>query len=210
MLIIGICGASGSGKSTLARRVAETLPCKTLVLGQDCYYKSFSAMNMEEHLTVNFDEPSIFDHDALLEDVIQLNNGHPITTKTYDYTRSVRVDKPDLIQPPDVLLLEGIHMFYDKRLLEMMTLKVYLQVDADICLLRRIKRDIKQRGRSIDNIAKQYLDTVKPMFEKYISKYIEDADFTVMRGGKNQAAIDAISSYMVLRLKTEGNNGMEK
>lgn len=203
MLIVGICGASGSGKSTLARRVAEALPCKTLVLGQDCYYKSFSAMDMEEHLTINFDEPSIFDHDTLLADVERLANGRPITTKTYDYTRSMRVDKPDLIDPPDVLLLEGIHMFYDKRLLEKMTLKVYLQVDADICLLRRIKRDIKQRGRSIDNIAKQYLDTVKPMFEKYISKYIEDADFTVMRGGKNQPAIDAISSYLTTCLQAE-------
>lgn len=203
MLIVGICGASGSGKSTLAHRIAESLCCKSLVLGQDCYYKSFSAMSMEEHLSINFDEPSIFDHDALLEDVIKLSNGEPITTKSYDYSRSVRVDKPDLIQPPDVLLLEGIHMFYDKRLLEMMTLKVYLQVDADICLLRRIKRDIKQRGRSIDNIAKQYLETVKPMFEKYISKYIEDADFTVMRGGKNKPAIDAISCYLTICL----NNG---
>ena len=108
-----------------------------------------------------------------------------------------------LIPPPEVLVLEGIHMFYDKRICERMSLKVYLHVDVDICLLRRIKRDIKARGRSIDNIAEQYVDTVKPVYEKYIANYINDADFAVMRGGKNKMAIDAISAYLTTKVLAE-------
>lgn len=185
MLIVGICGASGSGKSTLAARIRDSLSCSCHVMGQDGYYRSFPELSFAERARTNYDEPSIFDYDEMLRDVQALARGEAITTKAYDYTQHLRADKPDLIAPPDVLILEGIHMFRDRRLCEMMVLKVFLQVDADICLLRRIRRDIKQRGRTIDNIAAQYLETVKPMYEKYISKYIDDADFAVMRGGKN-------------------------
>ena len=139
-----------------------------------------------------------------LDRAVVLESGHPITTKGYDYANYERADKPDvLIAPPEVLVLEGIHMFYDKRLCERMSLKVYLHVDVDICLLRRIKRDIKARGRSIDNIAEQYIDTVKPVYEKYIANYINDADFAVMRGGKNKMAIDAISAYLTTKVLAE-------
>lgn len=209
MLIVGICGASGSGKSTLAARIRDSLPCSCHVMGQDGYYRSFPELSFAERARTNYDEPSIFDYDEMLRDVQALARGEAITTKAYDYAQHLRADKPDLIAPPDVLILEGIHMFRDRRLCEMMVLKVFLQVDADICLLRRIRRDIKQRGRTIDNIAAQYLETVKPMYEKYISKYIDDADFAVMRGGKNRMAIDAISAYLTTRLLAERLEGMD-
>ncbi len=209
MLIVGICGASGSGKSTLAARIRDSLSCSCHVMGQDGYYRSFPELSFAERARTNYDEPSIFDYDEMLRDVQALARGEAITTKAYDYTQHLRADKPDLIDPPDVLILEGIHMFRDRRLCEMMVLKVFLQVDADICLLRRIRRDIKQRGRTIDNIAAQYLETVKPMYEKYISKYIDDADFAVMRGGKNRMAIDAISAYLTTRLLAERLEGMD-
>ena len=109
--------------------------------------------------------------------------------------------------------MEGIHMFYDHRLLDRMVLKVYMHVDTDICLLRRIKRDIKSRGRTIDNIAEQYVETVKPMYEKYIVNYITDADFAIMRGGKNKMAIDCISAYLttkVLAERFEKESGMRR
>ena len=208
MLIVGICGASGSGKSTLAARIRDSLSCSCHVMGQDGYYRSFPELSFAERARTNYDEPSIFDYDEMLRDVQALARGEAITTKAYDYAQHLRADKPDLIAPPDVLILEGIHMFRDRRLCEMMVLKVFLQVDADICLLRRIRRDIKQRGRTIDNIAAQYLETVKPMYEKYISKYIDDADFAVMRGGKNRMAIDAISAYLTTRLLAERLEGM--
>ena len=204
MIIVGICGASGSGKSTLARRIQDSLTCSCIIIGQDCYYRNFPGLPFSERIRLNYDEPGIFDFDELLRDIDLLESGSPITTKGYDYVNYLRADTPDvLIQPPEVLVLEGIHMFYDKRLCERMSLKVFLHVDVDICLLRRIKRDIKARGRSIDNIAEQYLQTVKPVYEKYIVNYINDADFAVMRGGKNKMAIDAIAAYLTTKVLAE-------
>ena len=204
MIIVGICGASGSGKSTLAKRIKDSLACSCTIIGQDCYYRNFPEMPFSERIKLNYDEPNIFDFDELLADIDLLQSGHPITTKGYDYVSYQRADTPGvLITPPEVLVLEGIHMFYDKRLCERMSLKVYLHVDVDICLLRRIKRDIKARGRSIDNIAEQYVETVKPVYEKYIANYINDADFAVMRGGKNKMAIDAISAYLTTKVLAE-------
>lgn len=203
MIIVGICGASGSGKSTLAKRILDSLACSCTIIGQDCYYRSFPELPFEERTHLNYDEPAIFDFDGMLADVMRLSEGMPITTKGYDYAAHLRADRPDLIQPPEVLILEGIHMFHDKRLCDLMSLKVYMHVDVDVCLLRRIKRDIKARGRTIDNIAEQYMSTVKPMYERYISKYIQDADFAVMRGGKNRMAIDAISAYLTTKVLAE-------
>lgn len=204
MIIVGICGASGSGKSTLAKRIADSLACTCTIIGQDCYYRNFPELPFEKRIKLNYDEPEIFDFDEMFRDVEKLLHGEPITTKGYDYTNYLRADSPDvLIQPPEVLILEGIHMFYDKRLCDLMALKVYLHVDVDVCLLRRIKRDIKVRGRSIDNIAEQYMETVKPIYEKYIEGYINDADFAVMRGGKNKMAIDAISAYLTTKVLAE-------
>ena len=117
MIIVGICGASGSGKSTLAKRIMEGLSCPCEIVGQDCYYRSYPEIPLEERRMMNFDDPSIFDYDDLITDVMHLQNGLPITRKGYDYTNHVRLDHPDLlIDPPKVLILEGIHIFYDKRL----------------------------------------------------------------------------------------------
>lgn len=203
MIVIGVCGASGSGKSTLAKAIREELACSSLIIGQDCYYKDHSHLPFEERVRINYDEPEVFDHDALLEDVERLGRGEAVTRKGYDYAAHMRADSAELLEPPDVLILEGIHIFFDKRLCARMSLKVYMHVDKDVCLLRRIKRDIRKRGRSIENIAEQYLSTVKPMYEAYVSKYIDDADFAIMRGGKNRMAIDAICAYLTTKLLAE-------
>ena len=203
MIIVGVCGASGSGKSTLARRIQEALSCSCEIIGQDCYYRSFPEIPFEQRVHLNYDEPTIFNYDEMIEDLKTLSSGQPITKKGYNYARHLREDSTDLIDPPEVLILEGIHIFYDKRLCEMMSLKVYMHVDIDICLLRRIFRDIKSRGRTIENISEQYLATVKPMFEKYIKDYINDADFAIMRGGKNRMAIDAIAAYLTTKVLAE-------
>jgi len=203
MVIIGICGASGSGKSTLARRIKESLACTCTIIGQDCYYKSFPQLPFEERCHLNYDDPGIFDFDEMLTDIRTLSEGKPITAKGYDYPNHLRADTDTPIYPPDVLILEGIHMFYDKRLCDRMALKVYMHVDTDVCLLRRIRRDMKVRGRSFDSVSEQYLATVKPMFEKYVANYINDADLVVMRGGKNPMAIDAISAYLTAKVLQE-------
>ncbi|MEG1548046.1 MAG: uridine kinase [Clostridia bacterium] len=203
MIIVGICGASGSGKSTLAKEISDSLTCSVAVVGQDCYYRNHAHLPFEERVHINYDEPSIFDYDEMYADVCALADGKSITRKGYDYSNHMRADTDEVIEAPDVLIVEGIHMFRDPRMRDAMSLKVYMHVDKDVCLLRRVKRDIRQRGRSIENIAEQYLSTVKPMYEEYISKYIQDADFAVMRGGRNRMAIDAISAYVSAKLLAE-------
>jgi len=203
MIVIGICGGSGSGKSTLARLISQSLSCSSRIIGLDCYYRDHSELPFEERVHINYDEPDIFDFDELYEDIKLLMDGKPITTKGYDYANHRRADSPELIYPTDVLILEGIHMFRDKRITDLMSLKVYMHVDVDVCLLRRVRRDMMKRGRSIENITEQYLATVKPMYEEYISKYIKEADFAVMGGGKNPKAIDAITAYISAKLLAE-------
>lgn len=203
MIVIGICGGSGSGKSTLARLISQSLSCSSRIIGLDCYYRDHSELPFEERVHLNYDEPDIFDFDELYEDIKPLMEGKPITSKGYDYANHRRADSPELIYPTDVLILEGIHMFRDKRLTDLMSLKVYMHVDVDVCLLRRVRRDMLKRGRSIENITEQYLATVKPMYEEYISKYIKEADFAVMGGGKNPKAIDAITAYISAKLLAE-------
>ena len=198
MLFIGICGASGSGKSTLAYALEERLGKeRCLVLPQDCYYRDHPDLTFEQRVMLNYDEPDIFDHDLLLEDVQQLLRGGGITRKAYDYSEHRRADKPEeIILPREILILEGIHAFHDKRLTELMFLKLYVKVEPDICLLRRISRDIKDRGRQIDNIAEQYLATVKPMYDQYIRNYIHNADVVVMKGGKDTRIVPILAGYL--------------
>ena len=152
MIFIGICGASGSGKSTLAEELTRDLSKRCVVLQQDCYYKDQSHRPFEERVKINWDEPAIFDHDLLYQDVCDLMAGKSIRRRGYDYTRHARNDTDEMIEPADVLVLEGIHTFYDPRLLKKMFLRLYISVEPDICLLRRIQRDINERGRAIDNI----------------------------------------------------------
>ena len=146
---------------------------------------------------LNYDEPDIFDHDLFLQDINLLLEGKPITRKAYDYSEHRRADRPDeLIYPTSVLIVEGIHVFYDKRLCDLMFLKLYMSVEPDICLLRRIARDINERGRSIDSISAQYLSTVKPMFDKHIRNYIELADVIVAHGGRNARIVEILAGYV--------------
>ena len=197
MLFIGICGASGSGKSTLAEFLQSRLGAdRCLVLQQDAYYLDHPTLTFEERKLLNYDEPGIFDHDLLLSDIRQLISGQPITRKHYDYSQHRRADLPDLIQPREVVILEGIHCFHDERLRDLMYLKLYMKVEPDICLLRRIERDIKERGRDIDGIAMQYLTTVKPMYDKYIRNYVQYADVIVAGGGRNARIVDILAGYV--------------
>ncbi|MDI9506151.1 MAG: uridine kinase [Candidatus Excrementavichristensenella sp.] len=196
MLLIGICGASGSGKSTLARLLAEEIHKECVLLPQDAYYLNHSDMSFEERERINYDEPCAFDHDELLQDIMELMAGRSIIRKRYDFNLRLRSDSNEVIRPADVVILEGIHCFYDWRLRDMMDLRLYIEVDADICLLRRVKRDIRKRGREIENIYDQYLATVKPMFDRYIAGYVEYADLIVPGGGKNRRVIDIVAAYI--------------
>ncbi|HHT08559.1 MAG: uridine kinase [Christensenellales bacterium] len=196
MLFIGICGASGSGKSTLSEELLRALNTSSTVINQDAYYLDYPHLSYEERSQLNFDEPKIFDHDQLLQDITDLLDGKPIIRKAYDFTKHARVKSDEVIYPGDVLIMEGIHAFYDKRLCDQMFLKLFINVEPDICLLRRINRDIKERERSIDSISAQYLATVKPMYDKYIRNYIHQADVIVTRGGKNARIVEILAGYL--------------
>lgn len=197
MLFIGICGASGSGKSTLASELATMVNRSILIINQDAYYLDHPDLSFEERCHLNYDEPSIFDHDLLLKDVKKLLDGQRVPKKSYDYARHCRADADgSFLEPHDVIIVEGIHAFYDERLRAMMDLKLYMHVEADVCLLRRIRRDINERGRAIDNISEQYTKTVKPMFDQYIRNYEQYADVIVARGGKNAKITEVLAGYI--------------
>lgn len=196
MLVIGICGASGSGKSTLAEELCNAIGKNATVINHDCYYRDHPSLTFEARCQLNYDEPEIFDHDLFLEDIKKLMAGQPITRKRYDYANHRRDDSDELIYPRDVLIIEGIHVFYDERLCELMFLKLYMSVEPDICLLRRITRDINERGRNIDNISVQYLTTVKPMYDKHIRNYIDLADVIVAHGGRNARIVSILAGYV--------------
>ncbi len=196
MIFIGICGASGSGKSTLARELVKNIGAKCLVMNQDAYYFDHPDMTDEERENFNYDEPASFDHDLILSDVESLMAGNKTPRRGYDFSRHRRSDPDEMMEVPDVLIIEGIHTFHDKRLCDKMLLKIYVQVDPDVCLLRRIKRDMRDRGRNIEGIYKQYLNTVKPMYEKHIRHYADDADVIVMQGGKNAKIVGILAGYV--------------
>lgn len=197
MLFIGICGASGSGKSTLAEELATLVNKSILIINQDAYYFDHPDLSFEQRCAINYDEPSVFDHDLLLSDVTALLSGRRVGKKHYDYARQARADPEDeFLEPHDVIIVEGIHAFYDPRLRAMMDLKLYMHVESDICLLRRIQRDINERGRAIDNISLQYVTTVKPMFDQYVRNYEQYADVIVAGGGKNAKITEILAGYI--------------
>ena len=203
MLVIGICGASGSGKSTLAAELSSAIGAGCMVINHDSYYRDHPHLTFQERALLNYDEPGIFDHDLFLADMKTLLAGQPITRKDYDYTQHRRADREDeFIYPTDVLIIEGIHVFYDERLCELMFLKLYMSVEPDICLLRRITRDINERGRNIDNISLQYLTTVKPMYDKHIRNYINLADVIIAHGGRNARIVAILAGYVRDELST--------
>lgn len=210
MLFIGICGASGSGKSTLAQELTKMVNKSILIINQDAYYYDHPDMSFEERCLLNYDEPAIFDHDLLLEDVGSLLEGRRVLKKEYDYAQHRRApQKQEYLEPHEVVIVEGIHAFYDRRLRDMMDLKLFVRVDSDICLLRRIQRDINERGRDIDNISMQYTTTVKPMFDQYIRNYEQYADVIVAKGGKNAKINEILASHInndlhMYRGKTQG------
>lgn len=200
-LIIGIAGGSGSGKSTVARNVAESLGNRSVAfIDMDAYYRNFTDISLEERRRVNWDHPEAFDYDLLTAHLEQLSTRRPIEKPVYDFVTHLRSKKVVRIEPADVIVIDGILLFVDERVRELCDVKVFVDADADVRLIRRIRRDIESRGRPLNEIIEQYLSTVQPMHLQFVEPSKRYADVIVPRGGHNAVAIEMIVAKIQQRL----------
>ena len=191
-MIIGIAGGTGSGKTTLTRRLKERFGGHVSVLYHDNYYKQHDDMPFEERCKLNYDHPDAFDTDRMIQDIQALRRGETVHCPTYDYTVNNRSAETVEVHPTKVILIEGILIFENKELRDLMDIKIFVDTDADVRILRRILRDVKERGRSLDSVVEQYLTTVKPMHEQFVEPSKRCADIIVLEGGHNIVALDMI------------------
>jgi uridine kinase len=201
-LVIGIAGGSGSGKSTVARRLGEALSHSSVAfLDMDAYYRNFAHLPMEERKRVNWDHPEAFDVELLASQVATLCSGGPIDKPVYDFVTHTRSSRTERVSPADVLVLDGILLFVDAQLRELCDVKVFVDADADIRLIRRLRRDVQKRGRTLDDVIAQYLETVHPMHLQFVEPSKRYADVIVPRGGHNAIAIEMIVAKIQQRLR---------
>ena len=200
-LIIGIAGGSGSGKSTVARKVADALKTSSVAfIDMDAYYKNFAHLPMPERRQVNWDHPDAFDHELLVAHLGQLAAGEPIEKPVYDFVTHTRSDRTVRVSPADVVVIDGILLFADERVRALCDVKVFVDADADVRLIRRIRRDMAQRERPLDEILEQYLSTVQPMHLQFVEPTKRYADVIVPRGGHNEVAIEMIVAKIQRRI----------
>lgn len=192
-ILLGIAGGTGSGKTTLADKLIESFgDDEVSVLRHDNYYKRHDDMDYEERSKLNYDHPDAFDTELLCEHIKLLKAGKSIEMPVYDYTVHNRSDKTIIVKPAPVILLEGILIFAEESLCELMDIKVFVDTDADVRILRRIIRDVKERERSLDSVINQYLTTVKPMHEQFVEPSKRRADIIIPEGGKNIVALEML------------------
>ncbi|MBE6183706.1 uridine kinase [Bacillus ginsengihumi] len=191
--VIGVAGGSGSGKTSVTNTIYETLKDHSiLVLEQDYYYKDQSHLPFEERLKTNYDHPFAFDNDLLIEHLGQLLQYEPIEKPVYDYSRHTRSEQTIHVEPKDVIILEGILVLDDERLRNLMDIKIYVDTDADLRIIRRLLRDIEERGRTIQSVIDQYTNVVRPMHNQFIEPTKRYADVIIPEGGHNHVAIDLV------------------
>lgn len=194
-LVIGVAGGSGSGKTSVTKAICDRFSDKTiLVLEQDDYYKNQDHLSFEERLKTNYDHPFAFDNDLLIQHIKELLEQRPIERPVYDYKRHTRSEEVILVEPKDVIIVEGILVLEDSRLRDLMDIKLYVDTDNDIRFIRRLVRDIKERGRNLDSVVEQYLNSVRPSHLQFIEPAKRYADIIIPEGGENLVAIDVIAS----------------
>ena len=192
-VIIGVTGGSGSGKTTVSRAIFEQLHGHSLLmLQEDSYYNDQSDMPFEERIKTNYDHPNAFDTELLVKQLKDLLDWKTIEKPIYDYTEHTRSSEVEKVEPKEVIILEGILVLNDPALRDLMDIKIFVDTDDDIRIIRRIQRDIEERGRSLQSVIDQYKSTVKPMYHQFIEPTKRYADIIVPEGGENQVAIDLL------------------
>ena len=192
ILVIGIAGGTGSGKTTLMKRLVERFGDVVSVLSHDNYYRRLDHLAFEERCKVNYDEPNALETELMSQHLQQLREGKGIDCPVYDFSQHNRSDETVHIEPRQVIIVEGILIFENEQLRNLMDIRIFVDTDADIRLCRRIKRDVNKRGRSMESVIEQYQTTVKPMHEKYVEPSKKYAHIVVPEGGKNVVALDMI------------------
>ena len=192
ILVIGIAGGTGSGKTTLMNRIIEKYADHVTVLSHDNYYKRHDELTYDERCQLNYDEPAALETDLMARHLDKLRQGEAIECPVYDFTVHNRSDETITIVPKKVIIVEGILIFENKPLRDLMDIKIFVDTDADVRLCRRIKRDVRKRGRTLESVLDQYQNTVKPMHEMYVEPSKKFADIVVPEGGKNIVALDMI------------------
>lgn len=208
-IIIGVTGGSGSGKTTVSQAIYKQLAGKSImILQQDTYYNDQTQMSMAERQAVNYDHPLAFDTDLLISDLKKLLNNQAIEMPVYNYAEFTRSTETILTQPRDVIILEGILILDDKRLRDLMDIKVFVDTDDDIRIIRRIQRDMQEWGRSLQSVIDQYLATVKPMYHQFVEPTKRYADIIVPEGGQNTVAIDLLTTNVRDILTQKGHQDL--
>lgn len=200
-LTIGIAGGSGSGKTTLTHVLAQRFPMYTAVLNHDDYYKAHSDLSYEKRSLLNYDEPDAFDNELFREHLERLKNGYDIDCPIYDYSEHDRTGETRRIAARPLLLVDGILLFSDPDICSLLDLRVFVDTDADVRFIRRLMRDVEERGRSVDSVIEQYQSTVKPMHERYVEPSKRMANIIVPEGGENPVAADILIGYIRDRLE---------
>lgn len=196
-IIIGISGASASGKSVLARNLLSELGSdQVAVISEDSYYKDLSHLSFEQRAKSNFDHPNALDQELMIKHLMTLQAGGEVDVPKYDFSKHTRTHETRHISQHRILVLEGILLFVEKELRDLMDIRIFMDTPLDICLIRRLRRDIVQRGRSLDSVLDQYQNTVRPMYFQFVEPSKRHADIIVPRGGENRIAIDMILAKM--------------
>ena len=193
ILVIGIAGGSGSGKTTLMRNLTRGFGDDITVLSHDNYYKAHDDMPFEQRSKLNYDHPDAFDTEMMIEHLKLLKQGRAIQCPVYDYAIHNRTSETIRVEPRSVIIVEGILIFENKALCDLMDVKIFVDTDADVRLIRRIRRDVAKRGRSLQSVLSQYLETVKPMHEQFVEPSKKNADLIVLEGGKNLVALEMLT-----------------
>ncbi|MDO5720131.1 MAG: uridine kinase [Actinomycetaceae bacterium] len=191
-LVIGIAGGTGSGKTTLTQELIRHFPTRVSVIYHDNYYRRRDDLTYEERSALNYDAPEAFDNNLMVEQLQQLIAGQSIESPVYDYTVHNRSDSTQIIEPAPVVIVEGILIFCFPRLCELFDIKLFVDTDADVRILRRVKRDVLERGRTVESVETQYLTTVKPMHELHVEPSKRKADLIIPEGGRNLVALDML------------------
>lgn len=192
IMVLGVAGGTGSGKTTLTRTLKERFGGQISVISHDNYYKRQDHLTYEERCKTNYDHPDAFDTDLMVQHLAQLKSGSPVLCPVYDFSQHNRSADLMEIRPAPVILVEGILIFASPELCDLMDIKVFVDTDADVRILRRIVRDVKKRGRTLDSVVTQYLTTVKPMHEQFVEPSKRRADLIIPEGGKNAVAVEML------------------